>query len=262
MRVAIVGGGIAGLAAAWFLRDAPASVTVFEGAPRLGGKLAVSEVAGIEADVGAEALLARRPEGTGLIRAVGLADELVAPGTTSARIWTRGVLRELPGRQLMGVPSDFGELARSAVLSAEGLARARLDAKLPGTPLDGDVPVAATVSARFGREVVDRLVDPLLGGVYAGRSEELSFDATLPGLAAAARQHRSLAEAAGTLLPPPAAGGASRGTRVHHAGRRPRRLPAGRGCRIRSPAADRVHGPRAFPDSERLAAGRGPGQRA
>ncbi len=206
MRVAIVGGGIAGLAAAWFLRDAPASVTVFEGAPRLGGKLAVSAVAGIAADEGAEALLARRPEGTDLIRAVGLSGELVAPGTTSARIWTRGALRELPGRQLMGVPSDFGELARSAVLSEAGLARARLDAELPATPVDGDAPVAAAVSARFGQEVVDRLVDPMLGGVYAGRSEELSFEATLPGLAAAARRHRSLAEAAGTLLPPPAAG--------------------------------------------------------
>ena len=200
-RVAVVGGGIAGLAAAYFLRDA-ASVTVFEGSPRLGGKLAVSEVAGIAADEGAEALLARRPEGTDLIRAVGLADQLVMPGTTSARIWTRGALRELPERQLMGVPSDFGALARADVLSAAGLARARLDAELPATPIDGDLPVAAAVSARFGQEVVDRLVDPLLGGVYAGRSEELSFDATLPGLAAAARRHRSLAEAAGTLLPP------------------------------------------------------------
>jgi oxygen-dependent protoporphyrinogen oxidase len=204
-RVAVVGGGIAGLAAAYFLRDA-AAVTVFEGSARLGGKLAASEVAGIEADEGAEALLARRPEGTGLIRAVGLAGQLVTPGTTSARIWTRGAFHPLPERQLMGVPSDFGALARAGVLSAAGLDRARLDAELPATPADGDVPVAAAVSARFGPEVVDRLVDPLLGGVYAGRSEDLSFEATLPGLAAAARRHRSLAEAAGTLLPPPAAG--------------------------------------------------------
>jgi oxygen-dependent protoporphyrinogen oxidase len=210
-HVAIVGGGIAGLAAAYFLRDAPVSVTVYEGSPRLGGKLAVSDVAGIAADEGAEALLARRPEGTDLIRAVGLGDQLVTPGTTSARIWTRGAFRDLPGRQLMGVPSDFAELARAGVLSAAGLARARLDAELPATPLDGDVSVAAHVSARFGRELVDRLVDPLLGGVYAGRSEELSLEATMPGLAAAAGRHRSLAEAVRTLLPPAQAGnGAAR----------------------------------------------------
>ena len=180
-----MGGGIAGLAAAYFLRDAPASVTVFEGSSRLGGKLAVSEVAGIAADEGAEALLARRPEGTDLIRAVGLADELETPGTTSARMWTRGTFRELPRRQVMGVPADFGELARSAVLSDAGLARARHDADLPATPIEGDVAVASAVSARLGQEVVDRLVDPLLGGVYAGRSEDLSFEATIPALAAA-----------------------------------------------------------------------------
>src|SRR5215469_12141651 len=197
-RVAVVGGGIAGLAAAYFLRDA-ASVIVFEGSPRLGGKLAASDVAGIAADEGAEALLARRPEGTDLIGAVGLADQLVTPGTTSARIWTRGAFRELPERQLMGVPSDFGALARADVLSAAGLARAGLDAELPATPIDGDLPVAAAVSARFGQEVVDRLVDPLLGGVYAGRSEELSFEATLPALAGESRRHASLAAAAGTL---------------------------------------------------------------
>jgi protoporphyrinogen/coproporphyrinogen III oxidase len=208
-RVAVVGGGIAGLAAAYFLRDTPASVTVFEGSPRLGGKLATSEVAGIAVDEGAEALLARRPEGTDLIRAVGLAGQLVSPGTTAARIWTRGGFHGLPGRQFMGVPSDFGELARSGVLSGDGLARARLDAELPATALDGDVPVASHVAARFGQEVVDRLVDPLLGGVYAGRSEELSFEATLPALATAARQHRSLADAVAALLPaaPQAPGG-------------------------------------------------------
>ncbi|HJY71817.1 MAG TPA: protoporphyrinogen oxidase, partial [Streptosporangiaceae bacterium] len=78
------------------------------------------------------------------------------------------------------------------------------DLELPPTTRDGDVPVAAFVGARFGQEVVDRLVDPLLGGVYAGRSSDLSFDATMPALAAASRRYRSLAEAAGSLLPPPA----------------------------------------------------------
>jgi len=201
-RVAIVGGGIAGLAAAFFLRDAPVSVTVLEGSPRLGGKLAVSQVAGIAVDEGAEALLARRPEGTGLIRAAGLAGQLVAPGTTAARIWSRERMRPLPRRQVMGVPADLDDLARSGLLSAGGMARARADPGLPATPRDGDVAVASYVGARFGRELVDRLVDPLLGGVYAGRSEELSFEATLPGLAEESRRHPSLTEAAGVLMPP------------------------------------------------------------
>jgi protoporphyrinogen/coproporphyrinogen III oxidase len=202
-HVVIVGGGISGLAAAFFLRDEAVRVTVLEGSPRLGGKLSVSEIAGVAVDEGAEALLVTRPEGTGLIADAGLAGQRVTPGTTSSAIWTRGVLRALPRRQFMGVPSDMSELARSDVLSGDGLARAAEDLELPPTDRDGDVAVAQYVGARLGDEVVDRLVDPLLGGVYAGRSAELSFDATLPALAAAARRHRSLAEAVRSLLPPP-----------------------------------------------------------
>jgi len=204
-HVVIVGGGISGLAAAFFLRDQDVRVTVLEGSPRLGGKLCVSEIAGVAVDEGAEALLVTRPEGTGLIAEAGLADQRVTPGTTSSAIWTRGALRLLPRRQYMGVPSDLAELARSGVLSGDGVARARMDLELPATARDGDVPVARYIAARFGDEVVDRLVDPLLGGVYAGRSAELSFDATLPRLAEVSRQHRSLTEAARSLLPPPPA---------------------------------------------------------
>ncbi len=216
-HVVIVGGGIAGLAAAFYLRDEPVRVTVLEGSPRPGGKLSVSEVGGVAVDEGAEALLVTRPEGTALIAEAGLADQRTAPGPTSSAIWTLGALRPLPRRQFMGVPSDLAELARSGVLSGDGVARAREDLELPPTERDGDVPVARYVGARLGAEVVDRLVEPLLGGVYAGRSAELSFDATLPALSAASRRHRSLAEAAGSLLPPPAAGAspaAAPGTRA------------------------------------------------
>jgi oxygen-dependent protoporphyrinogen oxidase len=210
-HVVIVGGGISGLAAAFFLRDQAVRVTVLEGSPRLGGKLSVSEVAGVAVDEGAEALLVTRPEGTALIAEAGLGDQRAVPGPTSSAIWTLGALRPLPQRQFMGVPSDMAELAKSGVLSGEGLARASRDLELPPTARDGDVAVAEYVGARLGEEVVDRLVDPLLGGVYAGRSAELSFDATLPALAAASRRHRSLAEAARSLLPPPvpAPGGAA-----------------------------------------------------
>ncbi len=201
--IAIVGAGIAGLAAAFLLRDEPAQVIVLDGAARPGGKLAVAEVAGCPVDVGAEALLTRRPEGTGLIEAAGLGGELVPAGTTAARIWSRGEMRPLPARQFMGVPADTAGLAQAGLLSAAGLARARQEPDLPSTHRDGDVPVASYVAARFGQEVVDRLVNPLLGGVYAGRSEELSFDATLPALADASRRHATLTAAAAELLPPP-----------------------------------------------------------
>lgn len=203
-HVVVIGGGIAGLAAAFFLKDEPVTVTVLEGSPRLGGKLSASDVAGVAMDEGAEALLARRPEGIELITAAGLGDALVPAGVTSSAIYTRGAMRALPRRQFMGVPADLGELAATGIISPDGIARAGEEPPRPAGARD--VSVTEYVGSRLGAEIVDRLVDPLLGGVYAGRSEDLSFQATLAPLAAAARKHATLTEAAASLLPPATAG--------------------------------------------------------
>ena len=201
-HVVVIGGGIAGLAAAFFLKDEPVRVTVLEGSPRLGGKLSASDVAGVSMDEGAEALLARRPRASASSRR-GPGRRPGPAGVTSSAIYTRGAMRSLPRRQFMGVPADIDELASTGVVSAEGVARARAET-VPSS--DGaDASVTAYIGARLGAEVVDRLVDPLLGGVYAGRSEDLSFQATLAPLAAAARTHPTLTEAAAALLPPAAA---------------------------------------------------------
>ncbi|MDF5757907.1 protoporphyrinogen oxidase [Spongiactinospora sp. TRM90649] len=198
-HVVVVGGGISGLAAAYFLRRQAGDairVTVLEGAPRIGGKLHASEVAGVTVDAGAEAMLARRPEGKELARLTGLGDDLVYPGTTKASVLSRGALRPFPSGQVMGVPSDMIALGRSGVVSPGGIARALLDQVLPPTLVTTDVSVAAYVRARMGGEIVDRLIEPMLGGVYAGRAEALSLDATMPRIASAARSERSLANAA------------------------------------------------------------------
>jgi oxygen-dependent protoporphyrinogen oxidase len=202
-HVVVIGGGITGLAAAFHLKDEPVRVTVLEGAGRLGGKLSASDIAGVAMDEGAEALLARRPEGIELITAAGLGGDLVPAGVTSSAIYTRGALRPLPRRQFMGVPADVDELAATGVISPEGVARARAQEVRPPGP--ADVSVTEYIGSRLGAEVVDRLVDPLLGGVYAGRPEDLSFAATLAPLAAAARRHAALTEAVSSLLPPEAA---------------------------------------------------------
>lgn len=200
-HVVVVGGGIAGLAAAFYLSGEPVTVTVLEGSPAIGGKLQASDVAGVPVDAGAEALLARRPEGIDLITATGLSESLVPAGVTSSAIYTRGALRPLPKRQFMGVPADLDELAATGVVSAGGIDRAKHETvREPGA---GDVSVSEYIGSRLGPEIVDRLVDPLLGGVYAGRSEDLSFRATLAPLAAAAGKHATLTEAVAALVPPP-----------------------------------------------------------
>jgi oxygen-dependent protoporphyrinogen oxidase len=103
----------------------------------------------------------------------------------------------------MGVPADFAELGATGILSALGLARAERDLTEPDpAETAADESVTSRVGGRFGAELVDRLVEPLLGGVYAGRCEDLSFHATLPALAQAARDGGSLAAAAARLLPP------------------------------------------------------------
>lgn len=201
-HVVVVGGGIAGLAAAWYLRQGGEGVrvTVLDGARRIGGKLHAGEVAGVSVDAGAEAMLARRPEGGELARLVGLGDELRHPGTTRAAVLSRGVLRPVPSGQVMGVPSDLIALAGSGILSPGGLARVPLDRILPPTLVTTDVSVAAYIRARMGGEVVERLIEPMLGGVYAGRADRLSLEATMPRIAVAARSERSLLTAAREIV--------------------------------------------------------------
>ncbi len=198
LHVVVVGGGISGLAAAAALRRrAPdLRVTVLEAAPEVGGKLMLAEVAGITVDVGAEAMLNRRPEATALAREYGLGDRLVHPATTSANLWSRGRMSPMP-RTLMGVPVDARALADSGVISPAGLARATLDAVMPATRLgESDVSVGWLIEERFGKEVVDRLVEPLLGGVYAGHARRLSARATVPQVVALLDRDKSMLRAA------------------------------------------------------------------
>ncbi|MFF4133365.1 protoporphyrinogen oxidase [Streptomyces mirabilis] len=192
-QVIVIGGGIAGLAAAHRLLDRGARVTVLEASDRVGGKLLPGEIAGARVDLGAESMLARRPEAVALAREVGLADRLQPPATATASLWTRGALRPMPKGHVMGVPGTAAAL--SGVLSDEGLARIERDAELPRTEVGDDVAVGEYVAARLGREVVDRLVEPLLGGVYAGDAYRISMRLAVPQLFAALRTHVSLTEA-------------------------------------------------------------------
>ena len=202
----VVGAGIAGLAAALELgrRRPDVRVVVVEAADRVGGKVHTSEVGGLAVDEGADAMLRRVPEGVALAAAAGL--ELTTPTTGAAGVLVDGALRALPTGTILGVPGDLAALAASGLLSRTGLARVFRDADLPGEPVTADISVGELVTRRLGREVVERLVDPLLGGVYAGRADNLSLQATLPQLAGPARRHTSLLAAAEQARVVPAPG--------------------------------------------------------
>lgn len=190
-NVVVVGGGISGLAAAYYLGRAGLRVTVLEKSPQMGGLLRVSEVAGLPVDEGAESLLNRRPEAVALARDVGLGDDIALPADAPPAVWSRGALHRLPSTALMGVPGDPGELA--GLLDAGEVDRVAAERTRPGLPLgDGDVAIGRLVAERMGPAVAERLVEPLLGGVYAGYADELSLEATVPPLAAMLRRETSL----------------------------------------------------------------------
>ncbi|MEU4741268.1 protoporphyrinogen oxidase [Actinosynnema sp. NPDC023658] len=212
-RVAVVGGGISGLAAAHRLRrllGPDAEITVVEQSDRLGGKLRTAEVGGRAYDVGAEAFLHRRPEAVGLVTELGLTDQVVHPAKVPASIHAAGDTRPIPGYTLMGVPASADAVRQ--VLSHEGLRRVAAEPDLPPIRLDGaDVSVGALLRERFGPEVDDRLVGPLLGGVYAGRTDVLGLRATMPQLATALDDGAgSLLAAAATAIPLPPPPGVTR----------------------------------------------------
>jgi len=184
MRLVVVGAGITGLAAAfeWRRRRPDDEIVVLEAGDRIGGKLHRIELAGHWYDTGPEAMLARVPEAVRLVEDLGLGDRLVAPATTQASVVLPDGRHPLPAGTVLGVPASADGL--DGFLSPDGVARVRAEADLPPVRLDGDVAVGGLLRNRLGDEVVDRLVEPLLGGVYAGRADELSLAATMPALAA------------------------------------------------------------------------------
>ena len=192
-RIVVVGAGIAGAAAAYALRAH--SVTVVEGAPSVGGKLRTSEFAGVPLDDGAEQILVRTPEALDLARALGFEAQVVHPDATRAAVWSRGSLHPLPARTVLGVPSSVQSVL--GLLRPSEVVRAAADLVAPGDVPDDDVAVGAYLRRRLGDAVVDRLVDPLLGGVYAGRADELSLFATMPAMRARPSAIRSARVAVG-----------------------------------------------------------------
>jgi protoporphyrinogen/coproporphyrinogen III oxidase len=182
----VVGGGITGLTAAFYaVRTLPsADVVVLEAGPRAGGKVSSVRLCGLDIDAGPDAFLARVSGAVELASDLGLSDELVAPATGQAWLWSRGALHALPAGLVLGVPSDMDALAASGILSSEGLLRARSGVSSVAD-VDGDVSVADGVGAHLGAEVVERLVDPLLGGINASDCSRLSLKSASAELFAA-----------------------------------------------------------------------------
>jgi protoporphyrinogen/coproporphyrinogen III oxidase len=187
--VVVVGGGIAGLSAARLLAQAGFEVIVLEAANRWGGKLAPLLLGGVRLDAGAESILARRPEGLDLVDDLGLADQVVQPTAAQPQLLVGGRLHTLPP-SLLGVPTDPNLL--TGLVSDQAVQSVTSEPERPAPAFDHDVTIGRFVDERFGTELTDRLLEPLLGGVYAGSARSLSFEAVAPELFERAKHGGSL----------------------------------------------------------------------
>ncbi len=195
LSVAVVGGGIAGLSAAFDLQRAGHNVTVFEAADRWGGKIYSSPVGDRLVDAGADTFLARVEPGYQLAQDLGLAEELTTPvSPVPAYIQRDGQLHRLPQGTFLGVPTNFDLFSQTTLISPAGIKRAQQDLTLPPTDTSGDISVGAYCRARLGDEVTDRLIDPLIGGINASQIDQLSLASGAPQLAAAAKAGPSLVQ--------------------------------------------------------------------
>lgn len=197
-QITVVGGGVSGLVAAHRL-SADHDVTVLEAGDRLGGCLKSTTLDGavpVGIDTGAEASLNRRPETKNLAAELGL--DSVFPSTRhSSQVLSRGSLHAIPKRTIMGVPADAAEV--ESLIGTEAAERLAAEQLTPPIAAD-DVSLGMFLSERLGDAIVDSLVDPLLGGVYAGRCRDLSLAETVPALLPAAVEGTSVLDLVAKLL--------------------------------------------------------------
>ncbi|MEY4136934.1 MAG: hypothetical protein RL205_1062, partial [Actinomycetota bacterium] len=196
MNAIVIGGGLSGLLAARELARRGMQVTLFESARTFGGAIAGAELGGFTTDIGAEAFAITRPEALELITELGLADQVIAPARSDAKLWSESGISDLP-RSLMGIPCDLADPALAKILSEKEIASAqKLDAKDFPADLDPQITLGELVRLRMGDAVVRRILTPVVAGVHAIDPDLVEAEAVVPGLLARCRETGSLAGAA------------------------------------------------------------------
>jgi len=218
--IVVVGGGVSGLSAAWELsggaegpNDATPRIELIEDGPVVGGSLATTQFANRTIDLGADGFLARRPEAVELVRELGIGDQLEAVDASGASIWLRGALNELPTGLALGIPTSSGQLKNVPGLTWRARLDARRDEHAPvRMKIGDDETIGEIVRTKLGAEICYQFVEPMLGGIQAGRIDDLSAKSVFPALLAAARKGGSLMRAmraSGPVAPGPSATSAS-----------------------------------------------------
>jgi protoporphyrinogen/coproporphyrinogen III oxidase len=198
--VAVIGGGISGLATALALLEQAESrglalrCTVLEAEPAWGGKIVTHRLGDLITEAGPDSFLSNKPGGLQLVAKLGLTDELVNTNETGKKafVYSRGRLRELPEGLIAITPGQVGPFLKSGLLSLSGVLRMGLDLVLPANRSAGDESLASFIRRRFGGQAFDRLMEPLMAGIYAGDAEQMSVRATFPRFVELEQAHGSV----------------------------------------------------------------------
>lgn len=198
--VAIVGGGISGLATALSLVERAAAAgltihcTVLEANPVWGGKIVTHRIGDLVTEAGPDSFLSNKPAGLQLVQKLGLTDQLINTNDTAkkASVYFDGRLRDLPEGLVVISPGQIGPFMRSGLLTVGGLARMALDLVIPARRSAGDESLASFFRRRFGRQAFERMMEPLMAGIYAGDAEQMSLKATFPRFLELEQQHGSV----------------------------------------------------------------------
>ncbi len=198
--VVIVGGGISGLATAFSLHEKASKAglsircTILESDTSWGGKIVTHRIGEIVTEAGPDSFLSQKQAGLDLCMKLGLADQLINTNETGKKacVLYGGRLHDLPEGLLSFVPKQLGPFFRSGLLSWTGLARMGLEFAVPPGPSTGDESLAAFLCRRFGAQAYERVLEPLMAGIYAGNAEQMSLRATFPRFFELEQQHGSV----------------------------------------------------------------------
>lgn len=181
--VAIIGAGITGLSSAYFLKqmDPSIDVTVFESSNRPGGKIQTYRQDGYMIELGPESYLGRKTIMTDIAKDIGLGDDLITNTTGQSYIFAKNKLYPIPGGSIMGIPTDVKPFLKTKLISPLGKLRAALDLVKPPVQMEkGDISVGHFFRQRLGNEILENLIEPLMGGIYGTNIDHLSLMSTFP----------------------------------------------------------------------------------
>ncbi len=196
-HIAIIGGGIAGLATAYYLHErgrGAVEYTIIESATRWGGKIVSVREQGFVVEGGPDSFITYKTAALELCRALGLSDQLISTNDAARRVfvWSRGQLRQMPDGVMLIVPTQFTPFLHSSLISWQGKLRMGMEAFIPPRGDDGDESLSHFVRRRLGAEALDKIAEPMIAGIYVADAEHLSLQSTFPRLLDMEKKYGSL----------------------------------------------------------------------